>query len=282
MVDIPTAALDSTPAPDASVSRLDEMAALLEGLESTESGEEVQAEAAETPAPVDFGEEAESDEGEEAAEEAVAKPTEEEPKKPTRFQRIRAQRDQADKRAEAAEAERRLALILGHQWKADAMARQQLLARVLQETGYQLDPRDAKLFDVQLQEQTKKIEELGHKKLQEERAVTAQQRAQNDLADKFYNEAEGLTKQFKGIQRSEILEAYAFSMQAGRKYTMAQVAANLARAVAGGVQADPVKAQVEGNRAAPKTIRPGRNSTGLKSGHSLEAQESFLLSLEGG
>lgn len=267
---------------DAPASRIEEMKAMLAET-SSENG--APSESGQVPAPVDLGEkppETEEVEESEAAEKpADEAPAAEDPKKPTRYQRIRARAEQAEQRAAHAESERHQALTLGYQWKAEALALRQELARIAKETNYQFDPRDAELYAARRREEATQIQQQSAAEFEARQKQEAALQQQNQLADAYYEEADGLSRQFQGVTRKEILEAYAFSLQARRPLTMAQVAANLAKATGGGVK-NPQVRQAQVNASVPSPIRSNRVSAGPKYGHSVNDMKAYLLSQKGG
>lgn len=240
--------------------------------------ESVEAELA-TPAPVDLGEDSENEEAAEAQAEDGKAPVEAKgDNKPTRFQRIRARAEQAEKQAAHAENERVQALTLGHQWKAEAVALRKELSRIAQETGYQYDPRDLELYKNQRDRENRQIEESSQKHLTQKQAEAQRATQQNQMVDQFYTESTGLSKQFGGkLSHTEILKAYAFSIEAGDNFTMAQVAQTLAQA-RGIARSNAQARQVETNRAAPSPIRAGKTSPAPIRGHSVASMKAHLLS----
>lgn len=243
----------AAPALDTSV---DSMMEFLGGEGKTE-GESVEAEgeAAAEEAP-EASVEAEEEDGEEQAAPTEAKPEDPAGKKMSRNQRLKAARDAA--MAETITEKKNAAQAIGvaNYWRTQAQSKDALLAHVLRETGFQLDPRDVTLLEVRQEETRKQFEAQTQKAVEDIDRQGAATREQRALADSYTAQAAALAKT-TGVQSLEILQAFALAEQQGFGLSMEQVAQKLAR-VAPRAATPPAAKQLAANRSAPKTVRGGR------------------------
>ena len=244
--------------------------------ETVDEESDVEPAAAEGSAePSDDDEEAE--ESEEAAKAAPEDKEATEKKKSSRHQRLKAQRDQALTDAATHQKRTHEAVHLGFQWRSEALALRQELQRIVKVTGYKVDPRDVELFTARRTAEAREISEASQRTIQEVDKSLTENQTRAALKEQYREQADGLAQKH-GLERNDVLLAYANTLDAGKNLTMEQVAANLGRALGKAPAArTPQQAQLAANRAAPQTMKPGK-APAPKYKNTTDDMKAFLTS----
>lgn len=180
-------------------------------------------------------------------------------KKPNRYQRLKAQRDEAVSQHRKIKDEFYKAVKVANAWRAEAKTFEAEIQRIKEEAktkGFQRSAERERLFDFEREHAVRTVEDEFDKQVKNEEVQDQAVQLKNALKEKFLEEASDLGAKY-GVPQRKILVTFHAERSSGNRVSMEDIAKELGELEGIRKRKTGEDRQLEVNRSAPRTMKPG-------------------------